>query len=132
VAQGDKLVGQWPTLLTSPGVEGGHELGLVDQPSLKRQQSEEEVSRWVDMNGHDRQLPSLLSAANNPGDVPHMVPRKEVTARGCIVTRCRANCWGFLSAQRTGPLGSAVLVTGHLGTLVDLMSAHGKELHKPA
>src|SRR5262249_17971172 len=65
-----------------PGMEGGHELGLVDQPRLERQQAEEEVARGVHRTRHDRQLPSRWSLANAPGEVPHRLPRREVAARG--------------------------------------------------
>jgi hypothetical protein len=37
-------------------VEGGHELGLVDQPDLQRQQAEEEVAVGGD-GGHGAGLP---------------------------------------------------------------------------
>jgi hypothetical protein len=48
--EGLEVVGQGPGLVAGPGVEGGHELGLVDQADLEGQQAEEEVAVCVD--GH--------------------------------------------------------------------------------
>ena len=44
VAQGDGVVGQRSRLVAGPGVEGGHELGRLDQPGLQREQAEQEVA----------------------------------------------------------------------------------------
>jgi hypothetical protein len=35
-------------------MEGGHELSLIDQARLERQQSEEQIARGVDRTRHDR------------------------------------------------------------------------------
>ena len=50
VTPGDEVVGQAPGLVARPGLEGGDELALVDQPVLKREQSEEEMA--VGGGGH--------------------------------------------------------------------------------
>jgi hypothetical protein len=39
VAAADEVVGQGAGLVERPGLEGGHELPLVDQPVLQREQS---------------------------------------------------------------------------------------------
>ena len=39
-----QMVGQRPGLVASPGLEGGDELGLVDEPDLQRDQAKEEVA----------------------------------------------------------------------------------------
>ena len=44
VAAGFQVVGQAPGLVERPGLEGGHELALVDEPVLEREQSEEEMA----------------------------------------------------------------------------------------
>jgi hypothetical protein len=40
VTEGDKMVGQRSALIERPSLEGGHELNLIDQPILEREQSE--------------------------------------------------------------------------------------------
>ena len=50
MAEGLEVVVQGPGLVAGPGVEGGHELGLVDQADLEGQQAEEEVA--VGVGGH--------------------------------------------------------------------------------
>ena len=50
VAAGYEVVGQAPGLVAGPGLEGEHELALVDQAVLKREQSEEEMA--VGGGGH--------------------------------------------------------------------------------
>ena len=50
VAAGFQVVGQAPGLVERPGLEGGHELALVDEPVLEREQSEEEMA--VGGGGH--------------------------------------------------------------------------------
>ena len=52
VAAGFQVVGQAPGLVERPGLEGGHELALVDEPVLKREQSEEEMA--VGGGGHGK------------------------------------------------------------------------------
>ncbi len=47
VAEGLKVVVQGPGLVADPGVEGGHELDLVDQADLESQEAEEEVAVGV-------------------------------------------------------------------------------------
>jgi hypothetical protein len=49
---GDEMVGQRRRLFGGPGMEGGDELGLLDQAGLKGEQSEEEMS--VSDSGHGR------------------------------------------------------------------------------
>ena len=44
VTPGDELVGQALGLVAGPGLEGGDELALVDQPVLKSEQSEQEMA----------------------------------------------------------------------------------------
>jgi hypothetical protein len=44
VAPGDELVGQAPGFVAGPCLKGKHELALVDQPILKREQSEKEMA----------------------------------------------------------------------------------------
>ena len=44
VAAGDEVVGQRPGLVAGPGLEGGDELGLVDQAVLEGEQAEEQVA----------------------------------------------------------------------------------------
>ena len=56
MAEGPEVVGQGAGLVAGPGVEGGHELGLVDQPDLEGQQAEEEVAVGGD-GGHGTGLP---------------------------------------------------------------------------
>src|SRR5262249_44827524 len=43
VAAGDEVIGQGPYPVAGPGLEGGDELDLVDQPVLERKQAEEEM-----------------------------------------------------------------------------------------
>ena len=50
VAPGFQVVGQAPGLVERPGLERGHELALVDDPVLKREQSEQEMA--VGGGGH--------------------------------------------------------------------------------
>jgi hypothetical protein len=50
MAEGLEVVVQGPGLVAGPGVEGGDELGLVDQADLEGQQAEEEVP--VGVGGH--------------------------------------------------------------------------------
>jgi hypothetical protein len=40
----DEVVGQGAGLLECPGLEGGHELDLIDQAVLQREQAEEQVT----------------------------------------------------------------------------------------
>ena len=47
VAVGHEVIGHGPGLVAGPGLEGGDELALLDQPDLQREQSEEQVARWV-------------------------------------------------------------------------------------
>jgi hypothetical protein len=51
-----KMVSQRPSLVTSPRLEGGHELALVDQANLKGEQSEEQIS-VSGKGGHGAGLP---------------------------------------------------------------------------
>ena len=51
VAAGDEVVGQGAGLVERPGLEGGHELALVDQAVLQGQQAEEQVAVGGD-GGH--------------------------------------------------------------------------------
>jgi hypothetical protein len=44
VAAADKVVGQGAGLVARPGLEGGHELDLVDQAVLQREQAEEQAA----------------------------------------------------------------------------------------
>ena len=53
VAAGDEVVGQGPGLVAGPGLEGGDELGLVDQAVLQGEQAEEEVA----VGGHGASSP---------------------------------------------------------------------------
>ncbi len=62
-------------LSTGPGTKGGDELVLVDQAVLEREQSEQEVARWISRSGHDRELPIETSRADNTSEV-HPHPRK--------------------------------------------------------
>jgi hypothetical protein len=50
VTPGDELVGQAPGLVGGPVLEGGDQGAVVDQPVLKREQSEEEMA--VGGGGH--------------------------------------------------------------------------------
>ena len=50
VAPRVQVIGQAPGLVERPGLERGDELGLVDQPVLKGEQSEEEMA--VGSGGH--------------------------------------------------------------------------------
>ena len=52
LAAGFQVVGQAFRLVAGPGLKGKHELALVDQAVLKRQQSEEEMA--VGGGGHDK------------------------------------------------------------------------------
>jgi hypothetical protein len=58
-----------------PGMEGSHELSLVDQPGLERQQAEEEVARGVGV-GH---VMGLLDVGPGRG---HSVPDEESRRSG--------------------------------------------------
>ena len=58
VAAGDQVVGQRPGLVAGPGLEGGDELGLVDQAVLQGEQAEEQVAvgghggvSWISRGG---------------------------------------------------------------------------------
>ena len=50
IAAGFQVVGQASRLVESPGLEGGHELALVDDSVLKCEQSEEQMA--VGASGH--------------------------------------------------------------------------------
>jgi len=52
VAERDKVFGQWPGLVAGPSVERGDQLRLVNQAVLEREQSEEQVARWVGSRWH--------------------------------------------------------------------------------
>ena len=52
VARGDQVLGQRPGLVARPGLEGGDELALVDQPVLEGEQAEEQVARRVGGRKH--------------------------------------------------------------------------------
>ena len=56
VAAGDQVLGQRPGLVERPGLEGGDELGLVDQAVLEGEQTEEQVAVGGD-GGHGAGLP---------------------------------------------------------------------------
>jgi hypothetical protein len=111
MTEGDEMVGQGAGLVEGPGLEGGHELDLVDQAILEGEQSEEQIARGVDPRRHDRQLPSLLSLANHPGEVPHRLPKKGVAARGCHCNEVPAGLLGI-------PLPRRILGLGAEGTTV--------------
>jgi hypothetical protein len=44
MAQGDEMIGQGPGFVARPGVEGGHELRLLDQAVLKSEQPEQQMA----------------------------------------------------------------------------------------
>ena len=51
IAPADQVFGQRSILLERPGLEGGHELGLVDHPVLEGDQAEEQVAVGVGHGG---------------------------------------------------------------------------------
>jgi hypothetical protein len=55
VAANDEVVGQGAGLVERPGLEGGHELDLVNQPVLEREESEEQITFGGD-GGHGASL----------------------------------------------------------------------------
>ena len=57
MTEGEEMVGQGPGLVQRPGLESGHELDLVDQPVLKREQSEEEMA----VSGDHDKAPIVVS-----------------------------------------------------------------------
>ncbi len=57
VSQGDEMFGKGPGFVAGPRMERGDQLPLVDQAVLKREQSEEEVARWVGRRCHGCRLP---------------------------------------------------------------------------
>ena len=65
-----EVLGQRPVLVAGPGLEGGDELGLVDQPVLQRQQAEEQVARWIGVRRHGGQLLVETSVVFNYDEVP--------------------------------------------------------------
>jgi hypothetical protein len=56
VAAADEVVGQGAGPIERPGLEGGHELDLVDQSVLQREQAEEQVTVGGD-GAHGAGLP---------------------------------------------------------------------------
>jgi hypothetical protein len=66
VATTDEVVGQGAGLVQGPGLEGGHELTLVDQAVLEGEQSEEQVAISGD-GGHGMSLPDLGRGRWAPG-----------------------------------------------------------------
>src|SRR5262249_25721892 len=71
VTTADEVNRQRSALIARPRLKGGHELHLIDQAVLEREQAEEQVARGVDRTSHDRQLPSLLSLTKDAGKVRH-------------------------------------------------------------
>jgi hypothetical protein len=65
VTPGDEWVGQAPGFVAGPGLEGSHELDLVDQAVLKREQSEQEMA--VSGGGHDRSPIGGGRSGDSPG-----------------------------------------------------------------
>jgi hypothetical protein len=47
VTAGEKVLRQWPRSVARPGLKPRHELRLVDQAVLQRQNAEQQVARWV-------------------------------------------------------------------------------------
>ena len=64
-AEGLEVVGQGAGLVAGSVVEGGHELGLVDQPDLEGQQAEEEVA--VGGDGGHGEAPGCEAASDPAG-----------------------------------------------------------------
>ena len=60
VAATDEVVGEGAGLVERPCLEGGHELAMVNQPVLQREQSEEKVAVG---GGHDKASTCLCRAA---------------------------------------------------------------------
>ena len=77
VAQGDEVVGQGSRLVAGPGVEGGDELGRLDQAVLQREQAEQEVA----FGGHGA---SSSGARGQPGD-SHRGSRPVVVRSGGLI-----------------------------------------------
>src|SRR5262249_20574308 len=76
VTEADEMGGQVAGLVQGPGLEGSHELGLVDQAVLKREQSEEQMAVGGD-GGHGRARGG--EAAPDPAG-----PRAGARARGGV------------------------------------------------
>ena len=94
----DEVIGQRPVFLERPGLEGGDELDLVDQPVLQRQQAEEQVAvrgRVVHASSlrESRAVARLVVPASGcprrprPHDDPARLSHPEV---GCRNSPCRA------------------------------------------
>ena len=84
----DEVIGQGASLVKGPGLEGGHELALVNQPVLQRQQAEEQVA--VRGEGGHGEAPGCEAASDPAGH------RAGARARG-------ASHW---SHYRTGTVAS--------------------------
>ncbi len=115
VATTDEVTRQRSALIACPRLKGGHELHLIDQAILKREQAKEQVARGVDRTGHDRQLPSLLSLTKKAGKVQHMLQRRVVAPRGSNYNEVPARLLGLLFPRRIlGP--GADGTTGRVST----------------
>jgi hypothetical protein len=69
MTEGDEMFGKGADLVEGPGLEGGHELGLVDQPVLQGEQSEQKVAVGGD-GGHGASLPGLRYSSRASGPRP--------------------------------------------------------------
>ena len=100
VTMADEVNRQRSALIAGPRLKGGHELHLIDQAVLEREQAEEQVARGVDRTGHDRQLPRLLSLTKKAGKVQHMLQRRVVAARRCNYNEVPARLLGLPFPRR--------------------------------
>ena len=101
VAAVGQVVGQAPGLVERPGLEGGHELHLVDEPVLQREQPEQEVA--VGGGSHGELRANALSPASPATGTE---PGRE----GSVATRGLSHCayWRCISAGP--PTSSRVLL----------------------
>ena len=82
VAAGDEVVGQGPGLVAGPGLEGGDELGLLDQAVLQGEQPEQEVA--VGGHGATSRRGSGTARRLPPWQTPGRRPERRIdrNARG--------------------------------------------------
>jgi hypothetical protein len=107
VAAGFQVVGQTLGLVERPRLEGGQKLALVDQPVLKREQSEEEMAvgggshgmapKRRRSSGCGRRPPGLAQGSRRIGPIIACVPSICIRAAGY-----RRTASPFIQEQETG------------------------------
>ena len=119
VAPGDELVGQALGFVARPGLEGGDELALVDQPVLKCEQSEQEMAVRGGGHGMAPICSGRTSTALMSGTGPEFrswSPDYRNSARHLHPCRCAAsasdNCAAIFLSWRSATREDSVVLQG--------------------